>query len=199
MKRKKEIVKFYKISSTISDNLKYHIDNNLSILNNVFRPTSSGYYKIIKEAKNNKELLSNISEEERESIFETDIGKFATYKGEQVPLDMPLPDEEYYELEKNAAKYKGRRVKLNRPMRSSGPKKYKVYVKDPKTKNVKKINFGDKKGGLKLNIHDKEARKSFVARHKCKKKKNKMTAGYWSCRIGRYKHLIGGKKSYTWW
>ena len=84
-------------------------------------------------------------------------------------------------------------------MRSSGPKKYKVYVKNPKTGKIKKINFGDSKGGLRLNIHDAAARRSFVARHKCKEKKDKMKAGYWACRIGRYPHLVGGKKRYTWW
>ena len=34
-----------------------------------------------------------------------------------------------------------RKVKLNKPMRGD-VKKFKVYVKDPKTGNVKKVNFG---------------------------------------------------------
>jgi hypothetical protein len=197
--RKNELSELYKLSSVVSENLKYHIENGVSILNNIFRPTSDSYYSLIKEARHHKDMFDYINDEEKESLFETDIGSFGLYDGEEVPLDMPLPDEEYFGLDKEAAEYKGRKVKLNRPMRSSGPKKYKVYVKDPKTKNIRKINFGDKKGGLKLNIHDAAARKSFVARHKCKKKKNKMSAGYWACRIGRYKHLIGGKKTYTWW
>ena len=107
-----------------------------------------------------------------------------------------MPNEEFFE--KEAAKYKGRKVTLNRPMRSSGPKKYKVYIRNPKTKKVKKINFGDSKGGLRLKISDPKDRKSFVARHKCTEKKDKTKAGYWACRIGRYPHLTGGKK-YPWW
>ena len=197
MSRKKDINNLYKIANVISEDLRYHIYNGISVINNVFRPTSSSYYNLIKEARDHKDLVAELPESEL--FFETDIGKTAMYQGKEVPLDLPMPNEEYFEMEKSAAEYKGRKVKLNRPMRSSGPKKFKVYVKDPKTKRIRKINFGDKKGGLKLNIHDKAARRSFVARHKCKKKKNKMTAGYWSCRIGRFKHLIGGKKSYTWW
>jgi hypothetical protein len=79
-------------------------------------------------------------------------------------------------------------------MRSSGPKKYKVYVKNPKTGNVKVVNFGDMKGGLTSKINDPEARKSFVARHKCDRKWNlpedKLKASYWSCRLPRFKNLI---------
>ena len=186
----------YKVASKkISEDLIYHVENDISIMDNVFRPTSEKYFSLIKEAKEHLDLLG-ISPEE-DNALNTDIGKFAYYNGEKVPLDFPLPDD--YSFEKEAAEYKGRKVKLNRPMRSKGPKKYKVYVKNPKTKRVKKINFGDSKGGLRLNIHDAAARRSFVARHKCKKKKDKMKAGYWACRIGRYPHLVGGKKRYTWW
>ena len=39
------------------------------------------------------------------------------------------------------AEYQGRKVPLNKPMRGD-VKKFKVYVKDPKTGNVKKVNFG---------------------------------------------------------
>ena len=39
------------------------------------------------------------------------------------------------------AEYQGRKVKLGKPMQGD-VKKFKVYVKDPKTGNVKKVNFG---------------------------------------------------------
>jgi hypothetical protein len=182
-------------NANISEELRYHIENDISVIDNVFRPSSEKYFELIREAKYANQGLLKTSSIERE-ILDTDIGEFGFYNGERVPLDFPLPN---IEIEKEAAEYKGKKVKLNRPMRSSGPKKYKVYVKDPKSGNVRKINFGDKKGGLKLNIHDAAARRSFVARHKCKEKNNKMTPGYWACRIGRFKHLIGGKKGYTWW
>ena len=40
------------------------------------------------------------------------------------------------------AEYQGRKVTLNKPMRGD-IKKFKVFVKDQSTGNVKKINFGD--------------------------------------------------------
>jgi len=196
-KRIDKIKKLYKTSS-MSKDLSYHLDNKISILDNVFRPTSDKYFQIIREAKEKIISEDYLSDDELDIISNSDIGKFAFFNGERVPLDFPLPEEEYFEKEA-AKKKKKKNPKLNYPMRSSGPKKYKVYVRDPKSGNIRKINFGDKKGGLKLNIHDAEARKSFVARHKCKEKKDKTKAGYWACRVGRYPHLVGGKKRYTWW
>jgi hypothetical protein len=85
--------------------------------------------------------------------------------------------------------------KLNKPMRdSSGGKAYKVYVKDPKTGNIKTIRFGS--GGLRAKINDKKARNAFAARHKCSTKKDKTKAGYWSCRLPRYAKLLGLKSNF---
>ena len=93
------------------------------------------------------------------------------------------------------AKYKGKEVKLSKPMRSSGPKKYKVYTKNDKG-NVVVVNFGDAKGGLRAKINDKKARKAFSDRHNCPAKKDKTKAGYWSCRLPRYASLLGLKSSF---
>ena len=86
------------------------------------------------------------------------------------------------------AEYKGRKVTLNKPTRGD-VKKFKVYVKNPKG-NVIKVNFGHggtsaKKAGQKTMLirkNNPKARKSFRARHKCHQKKDKTTAGYWSCK-----------------
>jgi hypothetical protein len=59
------------------------------------------------------------------------------------------------------AKYKGRTVKLNKPMRGD-VKKFKVFVKDRSSGRVKKVNFGSKEMSIKKHI---PARKrSFMAR-----------------------------------
>lgn len=87
------------------------------------------------------------------------------------------------ELDESKAEYRGRKVKLNKPMRGD-VKKYKVYVKHPKTGNVVKVNFGSKE--MEIKRDDPERRKSFRARHKCADKtaaKDRHTAGYWSCRM----------------
>jgi len=77
------------------------------------------------------------------------------------------------------AKYQGRSVTLNKPTKGD-VKKSKVYVRDPKTGNVKKINFGDP--NMKIKKSNPARRKSFRARHKCSTAKDKTTARYWSCR-----------------
>ena len=59
------------------------------------------------------------------------------------------------------AKYKNRDVKLNKPMRGD-VKKFKVFVRDKKTGNVKKINFGQK--GMSIGRNDPARRRSFNAR-----------------------------------
>jgi hypothetical protein len=97
------------------------------------------------------------------------------------------------------AEYQGRDVELGKPQRSSGPKKYQVYVKNDKG-NVIKVNFGDAKGGLTAKINDPEARKAFADRHNCKDKKDRTSAGYWSCNLPRYwKALGGGENMNTYW
>ena len=87
------------------------------------------------------------------------------------------------------AEYQGRKVPLNKPMRGDS-KKFKVYVKDPKTGNVKKVNFGHggssaRKAGqktMKIRKSNPKARKSFRARHNCANPGSKTKARYWSCR-----------------
>ncbi len=83
------------------------------------------------------------------------------------------------------AKYRGRKVKLNKIMRGD-VKKFKVFVRDPKTGNIKKVNFGHKgKGGektMRIKKNNPKARKSFRARHNCKNPGPKTKARYWACR-----------------
>ena len=87
------------------------------------------------------------------------------------------------------AEYRGRKVSLNKPTRGD-VKKFKVYVKDPKTGNVKKVNFGHggtsakRKGEktMKIRKSNPKARKSFRARHNCDNPGPKTKARYWSCR-----------------
>ena len=95
-----------------------------------------------------------------------------------------------------AKKKKKKGPKLNKPMRStSGGKAYKVYVKDPKTGNVKTVRFGS--GGLRAKINDRKARQAFAKRHKCSTRNDKTKASYWSCRLPRYAKLLGLKSSFS--
>jgi hypothetical protein len=95
-------------------------------------------------------------------------------------------------LFKEAAEYQGKKVPTGKIMKGD-VKKFKVYVINPKTKKVKKVNFGHggssarAKGEKTLSIkrNKPNRQKSFLARHNCDSKKDKTSAGYWSCRAWR--------------
>ena len=97
------------------------------------------------------------------------------------PLGFPEDETELFDAE-----YQGRKVPLNKPMRGD-VKKFKVYVKDPKSGNVKKVNFGHggtsaKRPTMRIRKSNPKARKSFRARHNCANPGPKTKARYWSCR-----------------
>ena len=77
------------------------------------------------------------------------------------------------------AEYQGRKVKLGKPMQGD-VKKFKVYVRDPKTKNIKKVNFGDP--NMRIKKSNPARRRSFRARHNCANPGPRTKARYWSCR-----------------
>ena len=77
------------------------------------------------------------------------------------------------------AEYRGRKVPLGKPMQGD-VKKFKVYVKDPQTGNVKKVNFGDP--NMRIKKSNPARRRSFRARHNCDNPGPRTKARYWSCR-----------------
>ena len=247
--------------------LQYHIDNKLSLHENVYRYSSEAFLNLFKEAR---EAYENgdieLSEEDKDLIETTDIGEYGDYNGMRVPLDLPMVSPSYnplfeigcmidemieneelideaasieemidYDLIKELvesiggsinmdkfrksialqnesfdyngfdilkasvdyipeAEYQGKKVQLNKPKRG-GSKKFYVYVKNPKSGNIKKVSFGDT--GLSVKIKQKGARASFAARHKCAQKKDKTKPGYWSCNIGRYWKSLGGGSNFS--
>jgi hypothetical protein len=181
-----------KEGAQVSEHLQYHIENNLSLTDNVFRAYSNGYFNLVNEVRELWEQgLISLNEEDT-LMVESDLGKTAEFEGEYVYLDAPVSLME----EINEADYRGRNVDLNKPFRTpGGPKKFAVYVKSPKG-NVKKVTFGDP--GLRVKNANKKAAKSFRARHKCDQKKDRTTAGYWSCSIGRYAKQLGLSASHSW-
>ena len=77
------------------------------------------------------------------------------------------------------AEYHGRKVPLGKPMQGD-VKKFKVYVKDPGTGNIKKVNFGDP--NMRIKKSNPARRRSFRARHNCDNPGPRTKARYWSCR-----------------
>lgn len=181
----------------VSDNLQYHIDNSLSLTDNVFRVYSEKYFDLVNEVRSLwKEGKIKLNEEDT-LMVESDLGEKVKIGKEYVYLDAPYISEVWTEEEIiEEAKHRGKNVKLNKPFRTSGgPKKFAVYVKTPGG-GIKKVSFGDP--NLKVRNRNKGAAKSFRARHKCDQKKDRTTAGYWSCNVGRYAKQLGLSSSNSW-
>ena len=148
------------------------------IESNQYRVGSEAYYKFFQEKRKLYESgkLNPVGFDKE--LLDGNIGEYAMYNGNPVPLDCPM---ESFDEDKD--------VELNKP-KVGGPKKYYVYVKDPSTGNVKKVSWGDTTG-LKVKLNDKEARKSFAARHDCENQKDRTKAGYWACNLPRYAKQLG--------
>lgn len=180
----------------VSENLKYHVENKIFLCDNIFRIYSKAYFELINEVRSlYEEGLIELNDYDAE-LISTNIGEIGNYNGKKVYLDAPK-----LILNKsiNEAEYKGEKIKLNKPVRTpSGPKKFKVYVKDNDGK-IKMVRFGDSKSsGLSIKNNSPARAKSFRARHKCSEKKDRTTAGYWSCNVAKYSKSLGLKSSRPW-
>ena len=176
----------------MTENMQYHVQNQLPLTENTFRYGSKAFLDLWSEARYLyvRDAI-NVNELDQEILTETHLGEYGIFEGKKVPLDLPME-----ELLNEAKTKKKNTKKLNKPMRdSSGGKAYKVYVKDPKTGNIKTVRFGS--GGLKAKINNVKARQAFSKRHDCPNKNDKTKASYWSCRLPRYAKLLGLKSSFS--
>jgi len=103
---------------------------------------------------------------------------------------------EIYEINNFLEEAEGKKKNppIGKPKRG-GSKKFYVYVRNPKTKKIKKVSFGQV--GMSAKINDPKARRAFAARHNCDQKTDKTKASYWSCRLPRYASLLGLKSSFS--
>ncbi len=176
----------------ISEELKYHIENKMSLTNNIFRVYSEKYFDLINEVR---ELYLDAKidlNEEDTMMVESDTGMFVEVDGEKIYLDAPFLEDDFL----SEAEHRGKKVNVGKPFRTpGGPKKFAVYVRKPGG-GIKKVTFGDP--GLRVKNANKKAAKSFRARHNCKNKKDRTTAGYWSCNVGRYSKQLGLSSKNAW-
>ena len=162
------------IKAQVSKELWYHIENDISLEECVFRYGSKKYFTLMNEAKSLMNEGTNFDNKTK-ALLETDLGEFGIYEGKEVALDFPMLTE--------ADKKK---KPIGKPKRG-GPKAYYVYVKDGD--KVKKVTFGS--GGLRSKIKNPKARNAFAKRHRCSTATDRTTARYWSCRLPRYAKQLG--------
>ena len=177
----------------ITEAMRYHLSNSIQIHDNIFRPGSKLHVDLIHEARILwTQGIIQLQDTDKRLFENTDLGRLGLYEGKIVPLDLPLMEminEEDLEEEK-------KQPALGKPKRG-GSKKFYVYVKDPKTKRIKKVSFGMAGGGLRAKLNNPKARQAFSKRHNCPQKKDRTKASYWSCRLPRYAKLLGFKTTFS--
>ena len=83
------------MDNLLSEGLKFHLKNKIRVNENIFRPGSTKYFELFVEVRKlSKSGLYKLDKNEKYWINETDIGEFALYEGQKVPLDFPMPLEE---------------------------------------------------------------------------------------------------------
>jgi hypothetical protein len=175
----------------LSENMNYHVTNKLPLTENAFRYGSEAFLNLWAEARTlYEQKVIFLNDIDKAFIRDTDLGKFGLYEGIKVPLDLLMEEIELEEADKKKT------PALGKPKRG-GSKKFYVYVRDPKSKRIKKVSFGMAGGGLRAKLNNPKARQAFAKRHNCAQAKDRTTARYWSCRIGRYWKQLGGDKNFS--
>jgi len=90
---KNVLTSYIDAKQNVSEEMQYHIDNNIPISENVFRPGSNKYFEIINEARKLKQIGLYNNEEDNE-LLESDLGKSFKYHGVRLPLDYPMIKED---------------------------------------------------------------------------------------------------------
>ena len=166
----------------VSEELQYHLENKISLRENIFDVYSEPYLDLINEVRE-LYFTNNIKINDDDlTLVESDLGRsIRLNNGEIVYLEVPMVDHDFI----NEAEYQGRKVQLGKIMQGD-IKKFKVYVKNDKGKVVK-VNFGfggkSAKGKrMPIKKNNPQRRKSFRARHNCDNPGPRWKPRYWACR-----------------
>lgn len=157
----------------------------------VYRTGTEKYFQLVREARSLYNAGEYVPQSEFEQdLLESDLGEMDVFEGTLVPLDLPMQEDTLDE-----AKYKGKNVELGKPKHGAGGRSY-VYVRDPKSGNVRKVTFGSSMPDAMGNSPTaRKRRKSFGDRHNCAGKKDRTKPGYWSCRATKF----FGRNIPGWW
>jgi len=148
----------------VSDALQYHIENDMSLTNNVFRVYSEGYFNLVNEVRDlYNEGKIDLNDKDK-LMVESDLGKKVKIGKQYIYLDAPYINE----TEEGT---------LTESKTPRGHKKFSVYTKS-KTGGLKKVTFGNSKLVVKESSN-------------CLQKTDRTTAGYWSCNVGRFAKQLG--------
>lgn len=181
--------------NSISKNLRYHIDNELSITESIFRIGSDAYLDLINETRDlyfNHKIALN--EYDQYIVEKLQTGKKGTY------------------VDRKSGKKKT--VKLDDPhIRKKDEPTSNLFIvyrphpdgeKDPDTGLViaKALGFGEDTGPGNPDVRQKHQeegkRNSFLARQKCKQEKDQNTKKWWACNMHLFYKQLGLKTNDPW-
>jgi len=198
-------------AANMNEAIEYHVANQISLVENVYRPGSDMFFAMLFEAKRlYSEGNYTPKDEYEQDLLESDIGEVAEYEGQPVVLDFPFEEdlEECWKgytqkgMKKKGDKMVPNCVPMNeegdptkgkgigKPFRSGGGGA--VYVRSGKG-NIIKVNFSQ--SGMRKRINEPARVRSFMARHHCLTNKDRTSASYWACRWPRYFSNTGQR----WW
>ena len=79
--------------------LQYHLDNGLTLSENVYRYSSDAFIQLFAEAREAwRDGYITLNEQDEELLEATDIGEYGDYNGMKVPLDLPMVSTKYNPL-----------------------------------------------------------------------------------------------------
>ena len=79
----------------ISENLRYHVEHQIPVTENIFRAGSKSHVSLILETRILHELgVIKLSGKDKWLFENTDLGKYDEFEGKMVPLDLPLLEED---------------------------------------------------------------------------------------------------------
>ena len=71
--------------------LQYHLDNDLTLSENIYRYSSDSFIQLFTEAREAwRDGYITLNEEDTLLLETTDIGEYGDYNGMRVPLDLPM-------------------------------------------------------------------------------------------------------------
>ena len=86
--------------------IQYHLDNDLSLHENVYRYSSDKFIQLFSEARDSwRDGYIQLNEADTQLLEDTDIGLYGEFEGQKVPLDLPMEEGSYEEGGEDDRKY----------------------------------------------------------------------------------------------
>jgi len=159
----------------ISEGLKYHIENNITLSESIYRIGSQKHLELVNEVRK-LYISNNIDLKSRDVIIVEKLktGELGVYinDGKKIEVNIDLPEFA-----------KGDDLKRHKYI-VYRPSKTKEIDEETKLPKTVKIGFGHP--DYEVANYDEKRRKSFLKRHQCDLKTDLYSSGWWSCNINLF-------------